>query len=425
MSSPSPRWFKVRRYLHFDPGVTRAEATALVTAPERVARHSFYPFIRYSLSALRVRREGERLVPIRKERPITYAAHLDSHLYSYYAEQLGERYEAELQRRGLSGSVRAFRRLGQTPVDTVAQIFNQIRQRSECIVLVSDIRQFFDRIDHLRLKQAWAALLGVAQLPPDHYAIYRSITRYSWVDREALHAVLPPVAGDHRRLCDAATFRQVVRKGGLIQRQSETYGIPQGMALGNLLSNLYLLAFDTVMQQWVAAQGGEYYRYCDDLLLILPPEAGAAGVEQIREALTAEQLAIHEDKTQQAIFYMRQGVLTSDRPLDYLGLSWNGQGFLIRSSTFHRAQVRMRRGVAQAKRSWQRHRRQAQQHDRPAPPLYRQSLYRRYSHLGRRSFVRYALNAAQKLDSASIRRQIRPLWRQLQAAMESDGHGGR
>ncbi len=314
----------------------------------------------------------------------------------------------------------AFRRLGQTPVHAVAQIFAEIRQRSACVVLVSDIRQFFDRLDHARLKQAWAALLGERQLPPDHYAIYRSLTRYAWVDREALSAALPPQVGERRRLCDPDTFRQAIRQAGLIQHSTQTYGIPQGMAIGNLLSNLYLLEFDTLMQQWVTAQGGAYYRYCDDLLLILPPEAGAAGLAQIQQQLTAERLMIHEGKTQQASFRCQQGILTSDRPLDYLGLSWNGQGFLIRSSTFHRAQVKMRRGVAQAKRSWQRHRRLAQQQDRPEPPLYRQTLYRRYSHLGRRSFVRYALTAAQILDSPSIRRQIRPLWSQLQRAIAAE-----
>jgi len=40
-------WYKSRGYLHFDRPINQAAALEIVSSPKTVAKHTFYPFIRY------------------------------------------------------------------------------------------------------------------------------------------------------------------------------------------------------------------------------------------------------------------------------------------------------------------------------------------------------------------------------------------
>ena len=65
-------------------------------------------------------------------------------------------------------------------------------------------------------------------------------------------------------------FRDKVRKNALIISNKANFGIPQGSPISALLSNIYMLNFDIEMKDYVATLGGEYFRYCDDMLFIVP-----------------------------------------------------------------------------------------------------------------------------------------------------------
>ena len=55
--------FKRRTYLHFDLPVSKEAAERLVTNPEEVARHSFYPFLGYTMKTVKVSRdENDQMV---------------------------------------------------------------------------------------------------------------------------------------------------------------------------------------------------------------------------------------------------------------------------------------------------------------------------------------------------------------------------
>lgn len=45
--------------------------------------------------------------------------------------------------------------------------------------MIGDFTNFFDNLDHQYLKQQWCSLLQVSQLPADHYAVFKNITKYS------------------------------------------------------------------------------------------------------------------------------------------------------------------------------------------------------------------------------------------------------
>ena len=91
-------WFRRRRYLHFDEPVDRSSAERLVNNSSRVASHSFYPLIHFTVKSVKVKfdKTSRQLERKEKNRPIVYASHLDSHIYSFYARKLAALYETKL-----------------------------------------------------------------------------------------------------------------------------------------------------------------------------------------------------------------------------------------------------------------------------------------------------------------------------------------
>ncbi|WP_067587250.1 hypothetical protein [Endozoicomonas ascidiicola] len=237
MSTSPKHWFKKRGYLHFDFPIGPTRAYELIESPATVARHSFYPLLRCNQNSVKVSKDpvtGE-LTKKPKDRPISYAAHKDSAIYSFYGNQLSERYETVIAEQNLHDSVLAFRSLKKTNIHFAKTAFDTIKAMGNCTAIALDIRQFFQHIDHQVLKNQWCKLLGVEQLPPDHYAVFKSITRYASVDREKLYQLLniSPYNPKHKRerICSAEQFRHTVRKSGLIETNTSGVGLPQGLTI--------------------------------------------------------------------------------------------------------------------------------------------------------------------------------------------------
>ncbi|WP_257983354.1 reverse transcriptase domain-containing protein, partial [Vibrio parahaemolyticus] len=55
-----------------------------------------------------------------------------------------------------------------------------------------------------------------------------------------------------------------------MKKNRESQGIPQGSPMSGLLSNIYMIDFDIKLKNYAESLNGKYYRYCDDLLCILP-----------------------------------------------------------------------------------------------------------------------------------------------------------
>lgn len=97
--------YSVRGYAHFDHRVSLASCYDLVSDPQWVARHSFYPFIGKEVRRIKWR-EG---VPHRDPRPIRYAAHLDRCIYQYYTALLNDLYNIRAYNAGIDGVSIAYR----------------------------------------------------------------------------------------------------------------------------------------------------------------------------------------------------------------------------------------------------------------------------------------------------------------------------
>jgi RNA-directed DNA polymerase len=418
-----PLWFRQRRYLHFDEPLSFPRALALVSDPDAVARHPFWPLLRFTVqtSKIKYNQASDKLESHLKNRPISYAAHGDSQIFGYYCELLNTRYEALIEALGVSKSVLAFRALGKSNIQFAKDAFDEIRSRGDCVAVALDVTKFFDTLDHAQLKERWKTLLGVDKLPADHFAVFRALTRFSTVERDAAFTALgisinnPRV--DRRRLCEPKEFRSSIRGASLVVRNVEPFGIPQGTAISAMLSNLYMLDFDVAAIAFASAYGGRYMRYCDDMLFIMP-KGMTADIESFADTqIRLMKLEINPAKTDRCDFSIVDGKQTALKPLQYLGFLYDGQRVIIRSAAFAKFSNRMKRGVSLAKQTMRSQNKIRVLSGVDAQALYLKSLYARYSHLGKRNFLRYGYTAADILNSPAIRRQLRPLWRRLKLAI--------
>lgn len=422
-------WYKSRGYLHFDRPINQATAKDMVLNPKTVSEHAFYPFIRYITETQKVffdKSLGSVAKKVPKKRPISYAAHVDSHIYSYYCELLNQAYENHLKKVQWQSSILAFRTLNKSNIDFARDAFLAIAARESCCVIAIDIKGFFDNLDHAKLKIAWQKLLGTNTLPNDHYAVYRSLTKYSYVYRDQVYEALGLSKNNPRhgrkRICEPHEFRAQVRGGGLITTHKDKKGIPQGSPISAMLSNMYMMGFDEQIYAYVQTCGGSYYRYCDDVLLIVPLEKEAEAKTLVNLRVSEIDLEIQEAKTETCIFKRSAKGLRSDRPLQYLGFIFDGASIYLRSSSLARYQDRVKRGIWLAGKCMDKVNAKRISKGQLPRSMFLKKLYKQYSYVGRRNFISYGYRAARIMDSPSIKKQLKPHWNRLRERI-SDAQG--
>lgn len=374
----------LKQYKHWDAVQPIDKIAEFVRDSDRVRQHSFRPLLHYTQSWRRApirhidAKTGVVILEKRtpKERPIRYACRKDAYIYKHYREILSARYELELQSHGLNDSVLAYRRIplsagssaNKSNINFADDAFKAIDQLGKCCAVAVDIKSYFDRIDHDLLKERWSEILGVERLPDDHFRIFRSITDYRFVDRDEAFVALGYAHRDRRghlrytdkptripmQLCSPSEYREKIVGGGLIQPNPHRFGIPQGTPISDLLANAFLLRFDIAMQRYAEKRGGVYYRYSDDILMIVPGDGRAASgiIQSIEKQLrnVGPSLKLSRKKTEIVCFtpqngrqrcyglvpqegseQRKRGLL--DRGLSYLGFRYDGRSVYLRNST--------------------------------------------------------------------------------------------
>ena len=415
-----PSWWRRTSYRHFGPDCDLAAARAVVESSDGVSRHAFWPFVRYDK---RVRRFDHRTGKVSfKLRPVQYPAHLDANIFSYYAERLAELYEARLAALGLTAQVTAYRPLGRSNVDFAAEAFAWVRDHAPCSVYCFDVSSFFDNLDHGLLKSAWCALLGVTRLPADHFAVFNAMTRYAYIQREHIPKALTDGEGQPKRYCGTSEFRRLRRRGELrVSRNGDGRGVPQGVQLSAVLSNLYMLDFDRRVAAEIEGRGGLYRRYSDDILIALPSDAETDfGAESfLEQALAAWRLPLNAAKTTRHRAETEASTPRVTPPVTYLGLTYDGKRILLRGATLARFHRRMTHAVGRARR-----RTEASEGRRQLP---RAKLRKRFTHGGRRNFYGYVRPIEDVLrehgfDSPqTVRRQLRRSQARLERLLDEGG----
>ncbi|MDX8000184.1 hypothetical protein FE394_13480 [Xenorhabdus sp. Reich] len=416
-------WFRKRGYLHFDKPISVEHALDIVTNPYTVATHSFLPFITFTSTTYKVQKDkGTNAInKTLKERPIAYSSHVDSHIYSYYAAILDELYEKELQMHGISKNVLAFRALNKSNIEFAYEAFQEIKKRGDCSAVALDLSKFFDTLDHSFLKDAWCRLLATDKLPEDHYAVFKAITKFSKVNKNEVYDLIgiPKNNARHtkktrKQICSFEDFRNKIRKANLITPNKANFGIPQGSPISALLSNIYMLNFDIEMNEYVSPLGGVYFRYCDDMLFIVPSHEKNNVSGEAEKRLFKLKVSLNIKKTEIREFVATPSKIKCDKPLQYLGFIFDGDNIFLRSSSLSRYSDRMKRGVRLAKATMKRKNKIRKLKGLLKKELFKEKIYARYAHVGKRNFLTYGYRASRIMHSNSIRKQLKPLWERLQ-----------
>lgn len=416
-------WFRKRGYLHFDKPISQEHALNIVTNPHAVANHSFLPFITFTATIFKVQKDKitNAINKTPKERLIAYASHVDSHIYSYYASILDKLYEEELQKYDIMDNVLAFRSLNKSNIEFAYNAFQEIKSRGNCSAVALDLSKFFDTIDHLILKKAWCRLLATDKLSEDHYAVFKAITKFSKVDKNKVYELMgiPKNNSKHvkktkKQICSFVDFRKKVRKANLIKPHKDNFGIPQGSPISALLSNIYMLNFDIEMKEYVSSLGGAYFRYCDDMLFIVPTHEKNNVADEAENRLVKLKVSLNNKKTEIRDFFVTCSRIKCDKPLQYLGFTFDGHNIFLRSSSLSRYSDRMKRGVRLAKATMKSKNKIRKSKGLSKKELFKEKVYARYAHVGKRNFLTYGYRASRIMHSKSIRKQLKPLWERLQ-----------
>lgn len=410
----APSWYNKKKYAHFDLPCSGKVAELLATNPRKVATHSFFPFISFDIKRRRYKARNGKAEVSTKKRPIKIASHRDGYIFAYYASLLSQKYDAFIKGTALDPCVLAYRKGLGSNIQFASAAFDEVDRRGACAAIAIDLESFFDSINHAELKRQWVAVLGSPKLPDDHWAVFRALTRHAWVEREDCYAALgiDPDKDIPKPLCPPADFRLKIRKAGLIRENKNDYGIPQGAAISAVLSNIFMIRFDTAMQSIATSIGGYYRRYCDDILWIVDKEHLALVQDSVEEHLKTlgPDAKVNRDKTVVSIF--QAGTLQAgSKPFQYLGFVYDGERRLIRSQTCSKYWRKVVYAVRAAKR-------RAKKSAIAPGVVFRRKLYRRLSHLGKRNFIRYARNAEKVMESGDIKRQIRRHWQRIHKELE-------
>ena len=401
MQNAKHDWYKRRTYAHFDRPLSRDKAERLVTFPANVVSHAFWPVILNPQETTSKKEVSGRRVHKTKRRPIAYAAHSDSHIYSYYAHDLSNRLEELYQKEG-GDHVLAYRRFDvpKCNIHFAHEAFSYISSHNPCDVIAIDVEGFFDALDHQELKKQWKMILNEQSLPKDHYAVYNACTNGSAVTLPELRDLF---GGEVRRragasgaaICTTKAFREEVKpllrhRHDIVwdikrkSKPAQISGIPQGLPISAVLANLYMYSADKRLNKLITELGGIYWRYSDDILLVVPAGKGQEAENNVITELNAVKLTINSDKTVRRRVRPRNGTIRSyslnDRylegeaaPVTYLGFNFDGEETRVRDSTISRFMVKAHRAIERAKIAAS---------SRKSPHLKKRQLYAKLTSMG-------------------------------------------
>jgi len=435
-------WFRPKSYPHIGLPLSfkdRDWVSKYVKNPEKIASHAFLPFIYRRIDKRKFRKEiseiGERSEKRHKEsktRHIYYASHLDSQIYSYYAELLKKEYEKKLGLLGLKDSITAYRRIpiksedrNKCNIDFAKEVFDFIKNSGEksLIAVAFDIKSFFDSLSHKLLKKTWYELLGRKNLKKDHFNVFKSLTDYSYINENQIfnefkNEIIAETKNGKRvkkrikrrqylfdndaiAYCTKKQFDERLRKNGLVFRATydldpktgkkttmrRVKGIPQGTPLSAILANIYMIDFDHKINQEVQNIGGLYRRYSDDMVIICKPEFTSDLESVLMKAISEVKLEIQPGKTKIFKFdkvrneYNCLEWLKESRTwypytnFEYLGFSFDGKKILIKPSSVANYYRKMKRNVWRGACF-------AEYGNNKDGQIYRRKLYKKFSHLG-------------------------------------------
>lgn len=419
---------KSRKYKHFDHPLSSDTRKFDFSTEQK--KHRFYPLLGFNISHKRFSYDSnlKKKKQTTKVRPIHFASHSDALYLQAYTKYLEQYYEYYLHKNNLENCILAYRKGIGSNIDHAKSLFSEILQKKDCFCIALDIKSFFDKINHNILYDEIKRLINNSELFGHHYTVWRNITKYSFINKDELIKKLkkeykkydPQITEKqiknkfkkNARICSKKDFISHVRgkQNGLIKKNKNDFGIPQGTPISGLYANIYLKSFDLNVLEYCKRMNGSYRRYSDDIAIVLPTSVSQEhALSEIKVFIKNVLLSIAENKTEKAIFKDGKIHKDSSRPfIQYLGFTFNGKNILIRASTQHRYLRKMRRGIHAKMIAVKMRNKNDLEKTIPAKEIFKREALSRYTHLGkRRNFLNYAYKASKIMDSPEIRKQFK------------------
>ena len=443
--------FEIKKYPQLDPffdfqnDSDKIKKLVSDSSLNAIANHSFLPFIKILTKTPRFRyQETEQQFALdTKIRPIAFASHFDTYIYGFYAFALNEKYQEYITTNKFDECILAYRTDldGKCNIQFAKEVFDIVQQRiknnNSCSAIAIDITGYFDNIDHSILKEKWHKILGLPVLPIDQYKVFRSLTKYSYISKNSIlkhfQINLDKYDKHWQSLLDlipdsvaGSTFKEkfnLLRKRKLIVTNKEKTnktdgtiehrGIPQGSAMSAVLSNIYLIDFDNWLKEQSIKLDFTYRRYCDDIIII----CNTSDATDINKKLVAEiekyKVTIQSKKTELIEFYANsKGVIRAFnkskinknnatinsqneqqyyKNLQYLGFEFNGQNIYIRPGSLSRYFRKMKGRIIKSIMM-------SYSDKSKKEKILKKQIFERYSHLGKRNFLSYAINSSKEFS---------------------------
>ena len=314
-------------------------------------RHKFWPFIRRDQKTRRYTKDIEKHLKIKvKLRKIMYASHMDAIILAFYAWLLKKNYEAKISGVSASKSVIGYRKIplnkrrNKSNIDFSKDIFDVICITDDSVLFCLDIKDFFGNISHEDLLKATMRFAG--NIPKENLeVILKSVTKYRYIFRNDIEKKL---GKDQQKWVNSRRYNELIRDTGLLHRNRQQKGIPQGSPVSDVLANIYLYDFDVWLAKKIERYHGVYRRYSDDILIIVPASRATEIYDEVCSYIEGEdfKLKIGKDKTE--AFYIDAesrtfkditkeyvaGYLKNKESAQYLGFNINLHNISIRPGSF-------------------------------------------------------------------------------------------
>lgn len=173
-----------------------------------------------------------------------------------------------------------------------------------------------------------------------------------------------------------------------------------------------MLNFDENISKKVNNLNGKYYRYCDDILIICDKKYLLPLLKDVQVFIKSLKLEIQNKKTKLVEF--ENGIRISKDELQYLGFTYDGNKILLRDSGLAKYSHKVMKAIKMSNNHFLKINKA--RINRGELPLERNKkhIYRRFSFIGSRNFITYAIRAARIMNEPAIKKQVKPHWSKIQ-----------